>query len=522
MAILAPAIQFDNLNLLIEAAPIAATLVDSRGMILSINSKFETLFGYQPHEIIGQPLEHLIPQRFRTIHRIHRTAYTMNPRVRMMGSGVDLLAQHKDGTEFPIEAGLSYLEIEGQTVVQALITDMSSRVQERTVLEQRIRERTYEIEQRRRVADGLRDLLSLLNADHSIDTLLTHIVQQAYERIGSDASLIYQLADTPADSYPFVTANLDNRYHASPQRLQYEIALTQANPKQPITVANIAQTLPNAAVAAGQQALREAGYHALILVPLIVKNSLYGGLIWYHQQPKRFSSEAIDLAVTFGDQASLALENARLRVEVERSAVEAERSRLARDLHDSVTQTLFSASVIAEVLPRLWARSPEQTEARLSELRHLTRGALAEMRTLLLELRPTTLTEVPLSDLLKQLTAATIGRAHIPIALHVEGTCHVPDGVQIALYRITQEALNNVAKHAQAQQATVQLRCTAQQVELTITDDGDGFTIETVKPDSLGLNIMRERAEGIGAALAIRSQPHEGTEIQVVWRCEQS
>ena len=204
-------------------------------------------------------------------------------------------------------------------------------------------------------------------------------------------------------------------------------------------------------------------------------------------------------------------------MQVEQAAVAAERSRLARDLHDAVTQTLFSASLIAEVLPRLWDRAPDEGQRRLEELRQLTRGALAEMRTLLLELRPSRLTETALGDLLRQLTEAVSGRARVPITLKVEGQCRLPADVQVSLYRTAQEALNNIAKHAQASQATVSLYCRSDQVELIITDDGRGFTQKGVRPENLGLSIMHERAEAIGAKLKIDSQAEQGTRVVVVW-----
>ena len=140
-----------------------------------------------------------------------------------------------------------------------------------------------------------------------------------------------------------------------------------------------------------------------------MKDEIFGGLMLYYVEARKFSAEEIELAVMFGDQAVLAIENARLRAQAERTAVAAERNRIARDLHDSVTQTLFSATLIAEVLPKLTQRDSEEGSRRLEELRQLTRGALAEMRTLLLELRPATLTEVSIEELLRQLTEAARG-----------------------------------------------------------------------------------------------------------------
>jgi len=196
--------------------------------------------------------------------------------------------------------------------------------------------------------------------------------------------------------------------------------------------------------------------------------------------------------------------------------VTSERTRLARDLHDAVTQTLFSASLIAEVLPDLWDMNQAVARKRLDELRQLTRGALAEMRTLLVELRPNALVDVPLPVLLKQLCESFIGRARLPVQLNVEGKRPLPPDVQLAYYRITQEALNNIVKHAKATQVIVTLRM-EDVVRLSIVDNGVGFDPASVPPNHLGTKIMRERAEAIGATYSLYSEPGEGTQISVTW-----
>lgn len=208
--------------------------------------------------------------------------------------------------------------------------------------------------------------------------------------------------------------------------------------------------------------------------------------------------------------------NELLQQKAAQEAVTTERTRLARDLHDAVTQTLFSASLIAEVLPDIWDLNQAEGRKRLAELRQLTRGALAEMRTLLVELRPNALVEIPLPDLLRQLCESLIGRARLPIQLDVEGQRRLSPDVQIGLYRITQEALNNVVKHAKATQVVVTLRLD-ETVRLSIADNGCGFDPAAVPPDHLGLKIMRERAEAIGAAISIYGEPGEGTQISVSW-----
>jgi PAS domain S-box-containing protein len=195
----------------------------------------------------------------------------------------------------------------------------------------------------------------------------------------------------------------------------------------------------------------------------------------------------------------------------------AERERLARDLHDAVTQTLFSVAVIAEALPRVWERDPDEARHGLEELRWQTQGALAEMRTMLLELRPAALTEQELGTLLRQLADGMMGRTRMPVTVSVVGECTLPDEVQIALYRIAQEALNNTIKHALASQASISLRCEPERVALCIKDNGRGFDLAT-QPHQFGLNVMRERVQGIGATLKIESRPGQGTEVAIDWR----
>ncbi len=235
------------------------------------------------------------------------------------------------------------------------------------------------------------------------------------------------------------------------------------------------------------------------------------------------SPEQLSSLAALGNQIGMAVDNARLYEHAEESAAAAERNRLARDLHDAVSQTLFSVSLIAEVLPRIYARDSVQGAQRLDELRQLTRGALAEMRTLLLELRPAALAEANLSDLLKQLGEAVTGRARIPVEVRTEDTGTLPTDVRVALYRVAQEALNNVAKHSGATGATVSLSSLDEPeggLRLEIRDDGNGFDPATAGTGQLGLGIMGERAEAINASLTISSAPGQGTTVIATWSPE--
>jgi PAS domain S-box-containing protein len=257
--------------------------------------------------------------------------------------------------------------------------------------------------------------------------------------------------------------------------------------------------------------------HSILAVPLQARGTIIGVLEMVNKADSRFSGHDRMLLETLAASATIAIENARLYDQAKQAAAAAERSRLARELHDAVSQTLFSASIIAESLPRLWERDPGKVRRGLKQLHQLTRGALAEMRTLLLELRPRALVDAELGDLLQQVTEAFAARTPVEVSLTVEGQHSLPSEVQTALYRITQEALNNVTKHARATQVNVSLRRQPEGVELCIRDDGCGFDPARVQPGHLGLDILRERTEAIGATLQVTSQVGHGTEIAVIW-----
>lgn len=200
------------------------------------------------------------------------------------------------------------------------------------------------------------------------------------------------------------------------------------------------------------------------------------------------------------------------------AAVLEERAHIARELHDTVTQSLFAASLIAEALPDLVQRAPDEALRGAEQLRRLTAGALAEMRTLLLELRPKALTERSLGQQLQLLCTSVSGQLIIPIRLEILNDAILNPQVQLAFYRVAQETLNNIVKHAGAGEVEVFLDCTAAAATLTVCDNGHGFDPANIGPGSLGLAMMQERAAMIGAELTIASEPGGGTSVTLRWQ----
>jgi signal transduction histidine kinase len=194
-----------------------------------------------------------------------------------------------------------------------------------------------------------------------------------------------------------------------------------------------------------------------------------------------------------------------------------ERDRLARELHDVITQLLFSINLIAGSLPRLWRDKPGQAERSTAELQRFTRGALAEMRTLLRELRPNTISETDLGVLITHLSDGLSARHDIPATVTTNMAGTLPEEVHLAVYRIGQEAIANIGKHANASSFVVDLDGTPRRVQLSIVDDGRGLDASNTTEGGMGLDIMRERAVGIGASLTIASLPASGTAVTLSW-----
>ncbi len=254
------------------------------------------------------------------------------------------------------------------------------------------------------------------------------------------------------------------------------------------------------------------------LVPIQIRDRKLGMLGIIGKQGSEFSQSQLALFKSIADQLGVAIENARLFQHAEDAAISAERNRLARDLHDAVSQTLFSASLIADVLPKLAETNPEVVKQKLEELRILTRGALSEMRTLLFELRPTALADTDLHDLIGHQVNAFNARTRMHVDYQFNCKDNPPTDVKEAFYRITQEAFNNIAKHADATRVSITLDCSIDNSELVIQDNGIGFEKDKASSDGLGLGIMRERALNISAEIDIQSKIHAGTRLRLYWQ----
>jgi signal transduction histidine kinase len=253
-------------------------------------------------------------------------------------------------------------------------------------------------------------------------------------------------------------------------------------------------------------------------VPIVAKGDVIGAFYLTEKVGAASFDDSDERLITvLAAHAAIAIENARLFEASRELSVIEERNRLARELHDSMTQNLFSLALTAEAAAELVHADPPRAEVEIDRIRALARETQAELRSLVFELRPPRLEDDGL--------VATVGkdldvlaRAHgLKADLRVHGAPELDSGVELELYRIVQEALSNVVRHARAVSVMIDVDVADGRVVITIRDDGAGFDpgARAIRERRLGLTSMRERAEGFGGTLLVESAPGAGTTVRV-------
>ncbi|MDQ3707149.1 MAG: GAF domain-containing protein [Chloroflexota bacterium] len=257
---------------------------------------------------------------------------------------------------------------------------------------------------------------------------------------------------------------------------------------------------------------------ALIALPLSVRDTRLGTMTVYFSEPRHFTQQELQLFSSFAKILALAVYNTQLLAQSNKLATVEERARLARELHDSVTQSLFSLNLTLRAARRVLTTDGEQALSLMDNVQELAQGSLAEMRALIFELRPQALQNEGLASALQKHADAVKARNGLVVHLDLAGDRRLPIEHEEALYQIAREALHNVVKHAQASEAWVCLDTSSDHVTLSIRDNGRGF--ETTKlvaggGSHIGTSTMRERAQAIGGTISFESKPGEGTEVLV-------
>jgi len=384
-------------------------------------------------------------------------------------------------------------------------------------------DRREEAEGRRRVAEGMREILAVLNSRQSLPEILDFIATQTCRLLGSNAAAILRLKNGRLRIQ--AACGLEADYVAGMSLQVGEGGAGRAlAARQPVIISDLAEAAfftpeqempPEPQKSLIERLLRE--YRSILSVPLIVQGRDYGAITVYYSMPREFSEEDLGLAVSVADQVALAIENARLREQAGQAAAMEERGRLARELHDSVTQSLYSVTMYTEAAARLMTAGQAAEGAEyLRDARDTAQEALREMRLMIYQLRPPLLEKGGMAVALQVRLDAVERRGGIHAELIVEGQDRLPPAVQAELHQIAQEALNNALKHAHARQVQVRLHFGEAETRLEVRDDGVGFEPAAAPSGGgLGLPGMVERVQKIGGRLTIDSAPGQGTKVSV-------
>jgi two-component system nitrate/nitrite sensor histidine kinase NarX len=492
-----------------EAANDGVILANSEtGLVVEVNPAACMMHGRTREELVGSPLTIFI-------HPDNQKSFSEKVQQIREGDHLNYLTldQHRDGSTFHTEWRMTIFNYQGCATLLGIVRDVHKRIQAEQVLNQRIQIRTLE-------------QATLLEISHTLASTLElqpgHILDQLRVIVNYDHAGLFSLEGTSLitlvmrgvrkfEEHPLFRINLND-----PGTLT-----ALFNEHRPIRIPDVWSNTPDAqslrALLDDEAAILIEGMNSWMWVPLVVGGRIIGSVGVAHENRDHFTTHHADLALSVANQAAITMVNAELYGRAQELAVLEERQRMARNLHDAVNQSLFSASLIAEVLPRQWDRDREAARSSLNDLRNLTRGAMAEMRALLAELRPSTLIDAELVDLLQLLANSFTGRTNIPAELKVTGHGTLPSDVQVASYLISREALYNIAKHAEAGKVELILRLEDSAFELKIQDNGRGFDPGTAARGHYGLGMMRERAEAVGAQLSIDSQVGHGTELTICW-----
>jgi len=395
---------------------------------------------------------------------------------------------------------------QGESGFLLVVTDVTERILSRQILERKVVDRTQKL-------SALYDVMTIaaqpLELSDKLDQSLERVMDAVHAQFGT-----IHLLDKDADMLHLIA------HRGLPQNLADGLRIMPiddglmgwvATQLAPLALADIANDERSSIV------LRDAGFRSYLGVPMIARDRLLGILSGYRQSKRPFSQEDISLLDSVADQIATAIEDARLHHKNEQLLIVGERNRLARELHDAVTQTLYSLTLYAETSMRFSQTNQlDQAADYLNQVVETAQQALREMRILLYSLRPAILEQLGLVSALKQRLEAVERRVGIAVDYHADGDISMPAHVEEALYQIAQEALNNAVKHAAAKKISLELKQRGNVVDLIISDDGKGFRLpKSSENGGLGLISIRERVDSLNGILQIDTMIDGGSRVHV-------
>jgi PAS domain S-box-containing protein len=477
----------------LEFAPDAVIGVDEAGEIRLANSRTQAVFGYAREELIGRSVEMLVPEGLRSAHVGHRTGYFASPRTRPMGAGLDLYARRKDGTEFPCEISLSAVATAGGMMALAAIRDITDRKRDRDELRRAVRR-----------LQAATDVAIAVGGETELRRVLDAIVERGRALVEARALII--LLREGDDLVVAATAAL-------PGGLDPAVADLR------IPAQHASEAVLLGRFSGAELSLRESG--RALIAALLFRGDPLGVVVALDRvgEPDRFDDEHQRLLEAFAASAATGVATARSmdeeRLQNSIDSAEQERSRWARELHDETLQAL--AVLRMRLASALREESPEELQRTGQAAVEQIDDEILKLRRLITELRPASLDTIGLEAALQALAEQHRQASGIDVDCDLE----LPEEeeerptpvLETAVYRMAQEALNNVSKHAMAQHAELGVRSRGDAIEVEVIDDGVGFEPSLVR-EGFGLVGMRERAALLGGTLEVASTKGAGTRLR--------
>jgi PAS domain S-box-containing protein len=481
---------------LVDMSP-DAILVNQDGTVVFINTPGANMLGAEhPSEIIDTPILEFIAPEYRELVK-DRTRRVIEHGETAPPAEVELL--RLNGSRRFVEGKGKPINFQGEKAVQVVLRDISERKRmehERFVLAE--------------IGDVVGSTLAIVDVYERFAKLVESLIP--FDRI------VISEFDLASDTITPVYVS-GHRVASWEVGIAHPISDSRLGPtiyNRDSLLFDAKSTADHAAANPDNSAGAAAGFTTGLAVPLIVRDQVIGVLNLSSSDPNVHKFEHLEMLSLVANQIAPAVENARLYKQAAKFAVLEERNRLARDLHDSVAQSLYSLTLYSEASVRYaQVGDLDKVQMNLSQIGESALQALREMRLLVHELRPQELDDEGLISALQHRLDAVEGRSGIKARLILDAKYDLPDEIENVLFPVALEALNNTLKHSSASAVEMRVDAVDDGVELTVSDDGRGFEVSNVSAQSgIGLSSMSERLKGVGGTLSVKSVIGKGTTVR--------